>query len=87
MPVQFYENQSPNDTAYRWGGDEFPVIFKRTTGEEALTAIQHVAELGAPSFSFGIATFPVDADDHRETWQVAETRLKEHKAERKVGRD
>lgn len=78
------DSTKPGDTTYRWGGDEFPTIFKRTTRAAAEAALQRIEDAGAPAFSRGVATFPDDADNRTELWLAAEFRLKANKRDRKA---
>jgi diguanylate cyclase (GGDEF)-like protein len=44
------------DTVYRVGGDEFIVVLPDTPPEDAVVVVGRVESLGAPSFSWGVAS-------------------------------
>jgi diguanylate cyclase (GGDEF)-like protein len=70
--------------AYRWGGDEFAVIFRHETAgdaEAALLAVSRVADV--PPFSWGIASCPTDSLEVKAVERLADERMYERKAERK----
>src|SRR5436190_1717902 len=46
------------DAAYRIGGDEFVVLLPETTEERVQFVVQRALEHGAPTFSWGTATYP-----------------------------
>lgn len=82
------ENLKPNYFGARYGGDEFVIIMRDTPKEQALTFCRDIKEqLSTKKFlaheglnihitaSFGIATFPVDADTKCKVLHVADERM------------
>ena len=73
------------DVAYRIGGDEFVVLLPETAESRADAVASRVLDAGAPPFSWGAATFGIDAEDGEELLQVADQRLYERRAEVRGG--
>jgi diguanylate cyclase (GGDEF)-like protein len=72
------------DAAYRVGGDEFVILLPDAGSDTAeLVAARSVAS-GAPAFSWGVATFPVDGDSVDGLLDLADRRLFEQR--RRSGR-
>src|SRR5579864_69469 len=85
-----------SDLAARFGGDEFVLMFPETPSakaEEVLSRLRHLEILipdGAGtrahvSFSWGIASWPIDAEDWERLLQVADSRLYAMKREAEAG--
>ena len=70
------------DRAYRLGGDEFAVLLPETPPGDAESALARLASAGGvPSFSWGVAAYPfdADADDVAALVDLADRRLYERK--------
>lgn len=65
------------DTAYRVGGDEFVALLPEAGESRANPVASRLADLGAPAFSWGAATFPDDGGGLEELIEQADARLYE----------
>ena len=80
---------SPHGTAYRMGGDEFCVLIRSATADDALVdaSVAALAEHG-PSFSIGAAygevSIPAEGSDTATVLQLADQRLYARKEQRPV---
>jgi diguanylate cyclase (GGDEF)-like protein len=73
--------------AYRFGGDEFSVIFTGTSADEAAAQLEMLrAPDGAAPFSFGIASAPAEATDADLLKGLADDRMYVEKRRRKAAR-
>jgi diguanylate cyclase (GGDEF)-like protein len=72
------------DAAYRVGGDEFVVMLPDAAGDAADVVAARAAGAGAPPFSWGAATFPVDGESVDALLDLADRRLFEQR--RRSGR-
>jgi diguanylate cyclase (GGDEF)-like protein len=74
------DNLRPYDLACRLGGEEFGVIFPEATADEAKMVLDRIADHIAPfgpngerlSFSGGITTWPIHADQQTDLYQRAD---------------
>ncbi len=74
-----------SDVAFRYGGDEFSIIFPDTERREAQVVIDRLSErfhsmlpqnsLVQVRPSFGVATFPTDATDGEAIFRLADQRM------------
>ena len=73
-----------SDLAFRFGGEEFVILFPDTALPVAATALERLREhLSRPSFSGGLAQYPAEAVDSMALLHLADTRLSEAKPEGK----
>ncbi|HVE45465.1 MAG TPA: GGDEF domain-containing protein [Acidimicrobiales bacterium] len=70
------------DQAYRVGGDEFVVLLPEATADTAECVVARVEAAGAPSFTWGSATYPDDGDDGEYLLDLADHRLLDAKRRR-----
>ena len=70
------------DLAYRIGGDEFVVLMPEATAQVADAVAGRVAAAGAPAFTWGSASFPVDGRDDGTLFDLADRRLLAKRTER-----
>ena len=65
-----------SDLAFRFGGEEFVVLFPDTPVPVAATALERLRDqLPRPSFSGGLAQYPAEAADATALLHLADTRL------------
>jgi diguanylate cyclase (GGDEF)-like protein len=79
------------DNAARIGGDEFAMILPNTDADAVPPLLERIrATAGlraqAPEFSYGVALCPSEAETVAELFELADTRLRAHKLERKAER-
>ncbi len=79
------------DNAARIGGDEFAMILPNTDTDAVAPLLERIrARAGlqphAPEFSHGVAVCPGEADSAAALFELADTRLREHKLLRKAQR-
>jgi len=67
--------QRASDSVYRVGGDEFILLLPQTAKRDIANAISRIVNAGAPSFSWGAATFLDDTDDPSQLVAIADSRL------------
>ncbi|MDQ1438381.1 MAG: hypothetical protein QOK43_2010 [Acidimicrobiaceae bacterium] len=67
------------DAAYRVGGDEFVVVLPDAGPDTAELVVARAIATGAPAFSWGVATYPVDADSVDAVLELADRRLFEQR--------
>lgn len=72
------------DAAYRVGGDEFVVMLPDASPDAAEVVAARARAAGAPSFSWGVASFPVDGESVDALIDRADRRLYEQR--RRAGR-
>lgn len=65
------------DSAYRLGGDEFILSLPETDAAQAPSLVRRIESNGAPPFSWGLSTFPIDAPDTDGLTAAADRRLLE----------
>ncbi len=69
------------DSIFRIGGDEFVLLLPLASGEEDVDAMMERAlENGAPSFSWGVATYPHDGSNFEQLFEVADRQLYQRRA-------
>ncbi|MDP8974806.1 MAG: response regulator [Actinomycetota bacterium] len=68
------------DRAYRVGGDEFVILLPDTGKAVVRTIMARAREIGAPSFSWGAASYFEDAADGEQLIEVADQRLYEQRS-------
>ena len=65
-----------SDLAFRFGGEEFVVLFPDTPFPVVATALERLRErLPGPSFSGGVGQYPAEAADATALLQLADARL------------
>jgi diguanylate cyclase (GGDEF)-like protein len=79
------------DSAARIGGDEFAMILPNTEPDAVPPLLERIrARPGLssepPEFSYGAAVCPAEAETVAELFELADSRLREHKLERKAQR-
>ncbi len=67
------------DRAYRVGGDEFVVLLPDTGKAAVQRILARAREVGAPSFSWGAASYFEDAADAEQLMDLADQRLYEQR--------
>jgi diguanylate cyclase (GGDEF)-like protein len=79
MAQAMREASRRGDVAYRVGGDEFVIVLNEIDSELEMAAadavVTRMRELGAPTFSWGAAIYPVDGRNAEELIDVADRRL------------
>jgi diguanylate cyclase (GGDEF)-like protein len=85
--AEVFDTETPDDTkVYRYGGDEFYLIFPNTTREQALLMMEKIRlEIAKPyaygaselkvHISMGIASYPIDGTDLTELQRQADQAL------------
>lgn len=68
------------DSAYRFGGDEFAVLLPGATAEQAEAAMERVAETSAAPFTWGVGSWPDDGFGLETLVEAADRRLYERRA-------
>ncbi len=63
------------DAVYRVGGDEFVVVFPFASADTADTLMDRAISNGAPSFSWGVSSYPQDGKNFEELFAVADENL------------
>lgn len=77
-------NLRRSDLAFRYGGEEFVLVFPQTTADEALRVLQRAAEqLSFIRFSGGLAEYPTEATSAESAFELADRRLLQAKRQGK----
>lgn len=63
------------DTAYRLGGDEFVFLLPETSDADIEVIVERVANAGAPSFSWGAASYPENVEQPHDLLDAADRQL------------
>ncbi len=71
-----------SDRAYRIGGDEFALLLPGTAATDCTTIMERIRRSGAPPFSWGHATAPVEGVDADVLMKLADERLYASRARR-----
>ncbi|MHB8262394.1 MAG: GGDEF domain-containing protein [Acidimicrobiales bacterium] len=69
------------DSIFRIGGDEFMVFLPLASGEKVDVMMERALASGAPSFSWGVATYPGDGREFDALFGVADEQLYQRRAE------
>jgi diguanylate cyclase (GGDEF)-like protein len=62
MATGLRDSMRTGDSAYRIGGDEFVLLLPETVESDVETIVARVRSAGAPPFSWGAATYPIDGE-------------------------
>ncbi len=69
------------DSIFRIGGDEFVIFLPLASGGQVDAMMERTLESGAPSFSWGVATYPGDGREFDALFGVADEQLYQRRAE------